>query len=406
MSSTTMILEDQPKIKINNIKINNVKINNEESQRVTKLRGEVATIMKQIRATTPRIPVSPDKAKDTEVWEGYFNGQSIKRVIIYLRSSGCFWAIKTKMGSPEFKAGCLDCEHSVAGTTFGTPISAASYIRQFVTEYEKFDFSRYPMLSIYNEGNFFNEREIPKEARREILRIIAADPNIKALIVESLPQFLTDEVLRESKEILGDKHVEIGIGVESANPLVRNLCVNKPFTLENFEKIAETVNRYFNLLAYVLVKPSFLTESEALEDAIKTVQYAFNVGVRVISIEPINIGEYAMSGALNRLGLYQPAWLWTVIEVAKVALNLGEVRIGGYQFAPKYEHFARNCEVCTMVVKDAIRQFNATNDPRYFQDLDCTCKADWKAELQKKAPPLMDRISYALAQLRVLYSSN
>jgi len=362
--------------------------------------------MKQIRETTPRVPVSPDKAKGSEVWEGYFAGQPIERVIIYLRSSGCFWAMKIKPdGRTEFKPGCLDCEHSVAGTTFGRPISVVDYIKQFVSEFEKYDFSKYPMLCLYNEGNFFNEKELPKEARLDILKIIAGDPNIKAVVLECLPEFITEEVLQETAEILGDRYVEIGIGLESADPLVRALCVNKSFTLEKFEETAQLVNRYFNLLAYVLVKPSFLTEAEALEDAIKTVRYAFNTGAKVISIEPVNIGEHAMSGALSRLGLYRPAWLWTVIEIAKAAFDLGKVRIGGYQFAPRYENFARNCEVCTMAVKEAIRQFNATNDPRSLQELDCACKAEWRAELERQYTPLLDRIADAVTQLQILYCS-
>ncbi len=365
------------------------------------LRFELGNIMKWIRAQTPQLRVSTEEAKGSEVWEANYQGRATERVIIYLRSSGCVWAVKQgKDGKPIFKAGCLDCEHSLAETTFGTPVSAESYVQQFLGAYNRYDFSDYRVLCLYNEGNFFNNRELPAEARRTILRIIAADPHIEAIVVESLPQFITDEVLRETKEILGDKYLEIGIGLESADPIVRSLCVNKSFSLQKFEEAAALVNRYFNLLAYVLVKPSFLTEREAFHDAMKTVEYAFSAGAKVVSIEPISIGEHSMAGVLARIGLYRTAWLWTVLEVSKAAYKFGEVRIGGYQFAPSYEHHARNCANCTPRVKQAIREFNSTNDIRLLEDLSCECRMEWKVELQKEYLSLFDRVSDAILRLR------
>jgi hypothetical protein len=365
------------------------------------LRSEVGDVMKWIRTQTPRLELSTEQAKGTEVWEANVHGLPTERVIIYLRSSGCFWAIKPrKNGEPIFRAGCLDCEHSVAETTFGLPVSADSYVQQFLGAYRAYDFSNYRVLCLYNEGNFFNNQELPTEARRKILEIIAADPNIEVVVVESLPQFITNQVLRETKDILANKCLEIGIGLESADPIVRSLCINKSFSLRRFEEVAALVNRYCRLLAYVLVKPSFLTEREAFHDAMKTVEYAFKAGAGVVSIEPISIREHSMAGVLARLGLYRTAWLWTVIEVSKAAYKLGEVRIGGYQFAPSYDYHAHNCEDCTPRVKQAIREFNSTNDIRLLDNLSCDCQLEWQIELQKEHRPLFDRVRDAVLRLR------
>ncbi|MEC0090188.1 radical SAM protein [Paenibacillus macquariensis] len=367
---------------------------------VKKLRKDISSVMIQIRKQTPRLSLSPDKVKGSEVWEGNFQGQPIERVIIYLRSSGCFWSMRTaEDGQIDLKAGCLDCEHSVADTTFGKPISAQSYIKQFLGAYEEYDFSKYPVLCLYNEGSIFNNVELPDEARRTILKIIAADPNIKSVILESLPEFITEEILYETREILGDKHLEIGVGLESSNEMIRKICVNKSFSLKRFEQAAKLITEYGTLLSYVLVKPSFLTEREALEDSIKTAKYAFEVGSKVVSLEPLNIGVYAMSGALNRLGMYRVPWLWTVLEVAREVNHLGELRVGGYQFAPKYEHYSNNCDSCTMRVKDAIRGWNATYDPKYLEIENCSCKAEWQDELNKIHPNLIERISNVLPLL-------
>src|SRR5580692_2917503 len=297
-------------------------MNNDKDDGIETLRRDVLTAMMSIRsATKPLIPGKPESAKTSEEWEGNLGGQPTKRVIIYLRSSGCTWAIGRRRdnGVLVYRPGCLDCEHSVADTTYGTPISAKHYIGQFMREYQKYDFDNSPILCLYNEGNFFNELELPAEARREILRTIGADKRIKRLILESLPEYITDDILVETKTLLGGIELELGIGLESANPKIRSLCVNKSYSLAIFEKVSPRVRKHCRLLSYVLVKPSFLTEKEALDDSIETVKFAFRVGVDAVSIEPISLGTYTMASYLNRVGLYRPAWLWTVLEVAKAA---------------------------------------------------------------------------------------
>jgi archaeosine synthase beta-subunit len=370
-----------------------------ERRIITKLHREVITVMKKIRSSTPDSPVRIDQAKGSSISEGYFQGRSISRVIIYLRSSGCFWAVRSTNSRTSLKAGCLHCEHSLVGTTRGAPIPAGAFVTQFVSEYRKYDFANFPVLCVFNEGNFFNESELPAMARREILRIISANRYIEGIALESLPEFITAEKLQETRDILGHKIFEIGIGLESSNPLVRTLCVNKPSSLSSFEAAISCAKRYCRSVAYVLIKPSFVSEAEALEDSTETVRFAFNAGADVVSLEPLSVGKYTMAGALSRAGLYRPAWLWTVIEVARIAHTLGEVRIGGDNFAPRYNQSAYNCDLCTAKVRAAIRRFNSSQDIQSLQCIGCTCKADWSRELCHKFPPLIERIPVALERI-------
>jgi radical SAM enzyme (TIGR01210 family) len=370
-----------------------------EDKRVKDLHMRIIGMMKQIRHEMPMDKVNITESKGHEVWNGCLGGKPIKRVIIYLRSSGCSWAIGTFNQTTHINAGCIDCVHCLSGTTFGAAIPSGAYIEQFMKEYESFNFLDYQVLCLYNEGNFFNEIELPREARLAILNKIAATPEIKGVILESLPKYITDDVLAETKDILGERHVEIGIGLESSNPLIRKVCINKPYSLEEFKAAAERVNNYFNTLAYVLIKPSFLTEKEALEDAISTVDFAFKNGAKIISLEPVSISKYSMAGTLWQLGLYRPVMLWTVLEIVKSMHKQGEIRIGGMQFAPRYEHFAHNCSNCTAYINQIIEQYNETYDIRLFEHLDCACKKEWKTELAKEYPSLLDRIEDELAKI-------
>jgi radical SAM enzyme (TIGR01210 family) len=347
----------------------------------------------------PLKPGPAGKAKGSEIWEGNLDGEPANRLIIYLRSSGCSWVVDSNNPN-RFHAGCLDCEHSITDTTYGVPISTANYFRQFIQEFEHYDLQTCPVLCLYNEGSFFNEQELPADARRQILKHIAANGHVKRLVLESLPEYLTESVLIETKELL--RGVELGVGLESSDQTIRELCINKPYSLKSYEKMAQMVRRHCRLLAYILLKPSFLTENEALEDTLSTISYAFQIGVDAVSIEPISPGTYTMSGILHYLEIYKSAWLWSVLECAKVAANHGEVRIGGYQFAPSYLHHSNNCEKCTVQVKNDIRNFNETYRLDFLSKTSCACLEIWKQELAREYPPLESRIPEQLDKIDLL----
>ncbi len=363
------------------------------------LRAKVAAYVRQLRNDMPRVVVDPNQPKAYEIWSDNLEGVATRRLIIYLRSSGCRWAIRVRDGESVPLAGCFDCEHSLAESTFGAPVSVGQYIKQFESAINSKDFTQYPVLCVYNEGNFFNPHELPHDARYSILRTVSDIPEIRSVIVESLPEYLNASVLTEIRSLLGDRRVEIGIGLESANPLVRRLCVNKSYDLDDFVDAVSLVRSYAKSLAYVLLKPSFLSEKEALDDALAACEFAFTSGVDVVSIEPLNISNYNLAGQLNRVGRYRPCWLWTVVEVAQRAYEMGAVRLGGEQFAPRYAHYPRNCPKCTPLFYERFNQFNETLDIKLLTNLKCECRSEWERELQMKHPPLLDRIEGSLLDL-------
>ena len=371
-----------------------------DSVQEKRLRQRLAEVMRRIRSTTPRLAADENSAKCSEVWNGNLDGTAIQRVIIYLRSSGCSWAIGTpRDGEPNFKPGCFDCAHSVVGTTLGRKISSKSYVQQFTREFSRFDFSKFTTLCVYNEGSFFNDNELPRDAQIAILNKISANREIRVVVLESLPEFLTNDVLANVSEILGSRRVEVGIGLESVDPVVRKLCVNKPYTLKDFEKAVLRAKNYVSVLAYVLLKPSFTTESEAVDDAIASTKYAFSKGANVVSIEPLNLSDYNLAGNLARANLYRVPWLWSVIEVAKATAHLGELRIGGDQFAPTYRHQAQNCEKCSQRVKQQLNRFNETQSLDDITWLECECKQQWRIEMSAVSRPIIERIEDDLNQL-------
>jgi len=363
------------------------------------LKTRVISLMLEIRKKTQAVQVQTTIAKGSEEHEGCLNGFPVKRLIIYLRSSGCEWVMgRKKEGKIFYKPGCLDCEHSILGTTFGEPISANDYLVQFKKEFDRFDFKEHPILCVYNEGSFLNNRELPDEARRNILSLIGKNQDIKVVVLESLPQYITKEIIDEIVSLLPNKKIEIGIGLESSNEQIRGLCINKPYSLEQFEGAVKILKDKCSVLAYVLLKPSFLSEGEAINDAVETCKYAFSHGVDIVSLEPVSIGTNTMASFLAKENLYSVPKLWSAIEVVKKVNDLGEVRIGGFQFSPSYLHKSSNCSNCTATVLDAIALYNQTRNIEVLSDLHCQCKRDWEVEI-KNDNNFIDSLDYKLSVL-------
>lgn len=314
----------------------------------------------------------------SSIKEGYLNREPIKRVIFYLRGCGCKWAL-SKDG------GCLMCSH-YTGTSMGRKISPNDFIVQFKTEFLKYNFKQYPMVCIYNAGSFLNEEEMPAIARREIFRTVAENRHIQAVIIESRPEFITKATIEEIEEILADKRVEIGVGLELENDLFREICINKGFSFEEYESCAKLIAKStLHLLTYAIVKPLFLSITESIEQVMKTAHRAYEVGSTIISFEPISLQKGTLVEYFFNKGVYSLPWGWDMIEIMKGVHHLpSEIRIGGFEFFPIPEVFIQNCAFCNKKLYDAIAQYNATKNLQPLLSLQCNCKQRWESEIDRE----------------------
>ena len=205
-----------------------------------------------------------------------------KAISIVLATIGCSHARDTT-------GGCTMCSYLLDGIPESpTP---EELLHQFQQAMSKIEGEPEPLsVKIYTSGSFLDVDEIPSDVRKKILSLLSSDPRVKQVVLESRPEYATDEVLKEISTILGDKHVEIGIGFESSSDLIRSICINKGFVTHDFEEAVQRASkRNISIRAYVLLKPPFLTERDALLDSIQTIRYLDKVGVSTISINPVTI---------------------------------------------------------------------------------------------------------------------
>jgi radical SAM enzyme (TIGR01210 family) len=347
----------------------------------------VSEAQKIIHAQIPNGNCSTDKvaAVETGVREEIFDGINYKRAVVYLMSNGCEWALKSAHG-------CMMCGHLAKQARRDKPISVENYLKQFEEEFEKIDFKEYPILNLYNNGSFINDNEIAPEARKGMLKMINNNPDIKMLVLETRPEFVTEERVKEIRRLIPNKHVELGVGLEIKDDFYRGICINKGFSLQRFNVAASIITKHLNLRTYVLLKPLFLTEKESIEHAIETVEYAFAVGATTVSLEACTIQDYTFMKYLYERGLYTTPWLWSIVEVVKRVKTPGKLIVGLFKFFPSPSAVPNNCDRCNEKVMKTIVEYNRTLDRKAFNGVTCKCKERWRRILKEKLLPFEERL--------------
>ncbi len=178
-------------------------------------------------------------------------------------------------------------------------------------------------LKLYNAGSFFDPRAIPKADWDAIAQ---HGRTARRVIVESHPSLIGDTVL-PFRDLLGqDTRLEVAMGLETANPDVLEK-LNKRITLDGFAKAAGFLKTHgMDLRVFVLVKPPFLNETEALHWACRSTEFAFDCGADVVSLIPTRAGNGAME-ALAQAGDFGPPRLDTLEAALRHGIGLRRGRV-------------------------------------------------------------------------------
>ena len=261
---------------------------------------------------------------------------------------------------------------------------------KFERDLERYNFSKGAALCLYLMGSFYNDKEVNPNLRKKILYRLSREEKINKVVFESRPEFIESHKILETKEILGKKTIEIGIGLDHFNEVYRNKYLNKNIKIEDYDRCAEILmNLKVAMVTYVALGCPYLNESEAIESSIETALYAIKKN-SIVSLEPLQIQNGTIQEKLYLNGEWQPVYLWSIIEVIKKILNESiEIRVGGLVQAPVPYISARNCSSCNQEVLKSLRSFNSTQSIEEFYRIgDCLCKKDWE---KKKNISTVDR---------------
>ena len=285
------------------------------------------------------------------------NNEIVDALVIILRGKGCSW---------YYKSGCTMCGYSINSSV---TISQEDISAQFDKALEKFNNQK--TIKIYTSGSFLDENEINKQSQKKIIeKSLIADK----VIFESRPEYINIEYLEKLKNI--HDGIEIAIGLESSNNNVLKHSINKGFTYEDFLKSAKILKKLnIPLKTYLLLKPPFLTENEAINDVINSISNISKY-CETISINPVNIQKRTVIEKLWKKGEYSPPWLWSLVDIILKSSNITNARLMS-QPTGVGKRGTHNCGICDSEVVDSILDFSLKKNINILKNLNCECKEKW-----------------------------
>jgi len=177
-------------------------------------------------------------------------------------------------------------------------------------------------IKLYNAGSFFDAGAIPSVDHPAIAAQLTGFDRV---VVENHPA-LTDRRVLPFRDALGLVKLEIAMGLETAHPTVLEQ-LNKGIDLTGFRRAADFLrDRQIALRVFVLIRPPFLSEPEALHWACRSIDFAFDCGAAVVSLIPTRLGNGALE-ALAAQGQFSPPQLETAEAVFRYGLKQRRGRV-------------------------------------------------------------------------------
>jgi len=217
-------------------------------------------------------------------------------------------------------------------------------------------------IKLYNSGSFFDPRAIPPEDYAAIAGRLRC---FERVIVECHPSLVGESALRFRDLLAG--RLEVAMGLETVHPEILPR-LNKRMTLEQFGRAAAFLRQHdIALRTFILVKPPFLDEGEAVEWAKRSLDFAFDCDASVASLIPTRAGNGAME-ALAAQGEFSPPKLATLEHTVAYGMNLRRGRV----FADLWdlEQFS-DCAACFPERRARLDRMNRTQSVE--PAVECAC---------------------------------
>ncbi len=178
------------------------------------------------RALLKKIILKLNKVDDFSYIDEVYNTQTgfpEKRWVLMLPGAGCQW-------SKEHNGGCYMCgfKYQLRHNGNKSPKYLENKIRiafSLGSYLVNVKYNKPKSLFIYNGGSYLNDKEIPKAVQIEIFQcVIEKYKSIKNILVESRPEFITPENIKDLKSVLCNNcNLSIGIGLECKSAILERI---------------------------------------------------------------------------------------------------------------------------------------------------------------------------------------
>ena len=251
---------------------------------------------------------------------------------------------------------CLMCD--LWKNTLTEPVAAGSIPAQIDFALERLEAADH--IKLYNSGSFFDPHAIPPG---DYESIAARLRSFQRVIVESHPALIGESVLRFRDLLPGQ--LEVAMGLETVQEdVLRKL--NKRMTLALFASAAETLRKAsVGVRAFILVKPPFTEEQEALYWAQRSIEFAFDCDAGVATLIPVRANNGALE-SLEDAGQFSPPRIGTL----EAALEFGIAAKRGRVFADLWDlRQSPGCCECHPARVNRLHQMNL--EQRILEPAEC-----------------------------------
>ncbi|MBP7120541.1 MAG: archaeosine biosynthesis radical SAM protein RaSEA [Methanolinea sp.] len=304
-------------------------------------------------------------------------GEVVSTLTLILKTGGCEWN-RCRMCSYR---------HERYGTSDSRELETL-LLSQVSWVKDNFPLGAIDVVKIYTSGSFFDSHEVPPAARDALAGMLKG----KRVIAETRPEFVSGDALSSFMSTIDDNSHDtplyVAIGVETSNDAIREKCINKGFSWDDFCQAAHVARTAgAGVKAYLLVKPLFLTEAEALGDMITSIHDLSGLA-DMISLNPCTVQRGTELEYYWKKREYRPPYLWSVLSILMMSpVHLTCDPLGGGQ--PRGAH---NCGTCDHQIVKGIRDYSLSGDRELLRALyntPCACREEWEYVLQRERPYCM-----------------
>ena len=261
------------------------------------------------------------------------------------------------------------------------------------------------ILTLYHNGNFFAEKELSEDLRKYIYRKMA-ESHYKFLVVETLPQFITREKLEIAQSLLNGKRLQIAIGLQSWDDVIREHAINSTCTKKAFLNSIVLLKEFgYTAQVFLMFKPAFLTVAESIIDLANGVHELHKIGVDNPIICPMRISKHTLVDVLHRNNLYSPPTLWELLRAVEEIHKLtpttnSRVAVSCITGVDGIQAIrAHSCKKCYPNIVSSLNDYNKSHNLVDIQQVTCECKPLISVDIDKSTS-IIKRIEETLSKIQ------
>jgi hypothetical protein len=277
-------------------------------------------------------------------------------------------------------------------------VARTDFLSQVDHAYEAYVEKDANAVGIYNDGNFFNDSEIDHSTQLAILERVANWPGLRQITIESRPEYITGDILKEIREVCGECTVELATGIDSTNPEIIRMTTNRGLDIEKCKKKLFLAQEYgIRTTALMVFGLPFLTQREIVDDACTSIEELLKWNINV-DIEAMTLQDGSFLERLHRVELYRVPWLWSLVELFRRIPDPADVYLSPFSYSVPTVETPFNCQSCSFsVASELLEKFSQSRDKADLPTYQGCCENEWRIQMgDTRSGSLQTRVNQVL----------